>query len=64
IVAPTGTQVDALSTSVFVLGPEKGLNLIKKIPGAEAMIVYEKDGKLAIDMTQGFKEKFTKTGNW
>ena len=64
IVAPTGTQVDALSTSVFVLGPEKGLNLIKKSPGAEAMIAYEKDGKLAIDMTQGFKEKFTKTGNW
>ncbi len=62
IVAPTGTEVDALSTSVFVLGHEKGMELIKKIPNAEAMIAYEeKDGKIAIDMTQGFKDKFKKT---
>src|SRR3990167_3872921 len=62
IVAPTSTEVDALSTSVFVLGHEKGMELIKKIPNAEAMIAYEdKDGKIAIDMTQGFKDKFKKT---
>ncbi len=62
IVAPMGTEVDALSTSVFVLGHEKGMELIKKIPNAEAMIAYEeKDGKIAIDMTQGFKDKFKKT---
>lgn len=62
IVAPTGTEVDALSTSVFVLGPEKGLKLIKNIPDAHAMIAYEgKDGKLMIDMTRGFADKFKKT---
>ena len=62
IVAPTGTEVDALSTIVFVLGHEKGMELIKKIPNAEAMIAYEdKDGKIAIDMTEGFKDKFKKT---
>ena len=62
VVAPTGTQVDALSTSVFVLGPEKGLALIKKIPGADALIIYKgKDGKTMIDMTKGFEAKFTKT---
>jgi len=62
IVAPTGTEVDALSTIVFVLGREKGLELIKKIPNADAMIAYEeKDGKIAMDMTQGFKDKFKKT---
>ena len=61
IVAPTGTEVDALSTSVFVLGHEKGLELVKRIPNVEAMIAYEeKDGKMAIDMTQGFKDKFKK----
>ena len=62
IVAPTGTEVDALSTIVFVLGHEKGMELIKKIPNADAMIAYEdKDGKIAIDMTEGFKDKFKKT---
>ncbi|MFN3532871.1 MAG: FAD:protein FMN transferase [Candidatus Brocadia sp.] len=62
IVAPTGTQVDALSTSIFVLGPENGMKLIKNIPDAHAMIAYEgKDGKLMIDMTRGFEEKFKKT---
>ena len=62
IVAPTSTEVDALSTSVFVLGHEKGMELIKKIPNAEAMIAYEeKNGKIAIDMTEGFKDKFKKT---
>ena len=61
IVAPTGTDVDALSTSVFVLGPEKGLKLIGKIPNADASITYEKDGKIMIDMTSGFENKFKKT---
>lgn len=62
IVAPTGTQVDALSTSIFVLGPENGMKLIKNIPDTHAMIAYEgKDGKLMIDMTRGFAEKFKKT---
>ena len=62
IVAPTGTEVDTLSTSVFVLGREKGMELIKKIPNADAMIAYEeKDGKISMDMTEGFKDKFKKT---
>jgi len=62
IVAPTGTKVDALSTSVFVLGHEKGLKFIKNIPDANAMIAYEgKEGKIMIDMTRGFADKFKKT---
>lgn len=62
IVAPTGTEVDALSTSLFVLGHEKGLELIKKIPNVHAMIIYEgKDGEIMIAMTRGFSDKFKKT---
>lgn len=61
IIASTGTDVDALSTIVFVLGPERGLALIKKIPGAEALIIYEENnGDMMIDITNGFKEKFKK----
>ena len=37
------------------------MELIKKIPNADAMIAYEdKDGKISMDMTQGFKDKFKK----
>ncbi len=62
IVAPTGTEVDALSTSVFVLGLEKGMNLVKNIPGADALIACrEKDGAIGITMTDGFQKKFIKT---
>lgn len=62
VVAPTGTEVDTLSTSIFVLGPEKGFELIKKISGADALIVYEgEDGKIRLDMTEGFKGKFRRT---
>lgn len=59
VIAPTGTQVDALSTSIFVLGPEKGFELMKGFPGTDACVVREgKDGTITIDMTEGFKEKF------
>ncbi len=62
IVAPTGTAVDALSTSVFVLGLEKGMNLVKSIPGVDAMIAcQEKDGAIGITMTDGFRKKFKTT---
>jgi FAD:protein FMN transferase len=36
---------DALSTSVFVLGPEQGLALIDRLPGIDAIIIDE-DGRL------------------
>ncbi|MCC6324627.1 MAG: hypothetical protein DCC43_03680 [Candidatus Brocadia sp.] len=62
VVAPTGTEVDALSTSLFVLGHEKGLELAKTIPNAHAMIIYEdNDGKTVIAMTKGFADKFKKS---
>ena len=59
IVAPTGTAVDALSTSVFVMGLEKGMKLVESIPGVDAMIAcQEKDGVIGITMTDGFRNKF------
>jgi thiamine biosynthesis lipoprotein len=32
---------DAFSTSLFVLGPENGISLVKKLPGVAALIVSE-----------------------
>ena len=45
IIGPDGTSTDAFSTSVFVLGVERGLQLINGQAGYEAIIV-DNDGKL------------------
>lgn len=39
VVADDSTLADALSTSIFVLGKEKGLELAKKIPGVQVNIL-------------------------
>ena len=39
IVGPDATMTDGLSTSVFVLGPEKGIELIESLDGYEAIVV-------------------------
>ena len=39
IVAERSTLADALSTGVFVVGPEAGMALIEKLPGVEGVIV-------------------------
>jgi thiamine biosynthesis lipoprotein len=39
IVAPNLAIADGLATGVFVLGPEKGMELVEKLQGVEALIV-------------------------
>jgi thiamine biosynthesis lipoprotein len=39
IVAPTAVQADALSTGVFILGPEKGMALLERLPDVDGVIV-------------------------
>ncbi|MDQ7050538.1 MAG: FAD:protein FMN transferase [Enterobacterales bacterium] len=46
ILADYSIDADALSTSIFILGTEKGLALINRIPGVSAIIV-DKEGKLS-----------------
>ena len=45
ILGPEATLTDALSTSVFVLGPARGLALIDQLPGIDAIII-DPDGQL------------------
>ena len=45
ILGTEATLTDALSTSVFVLGPDKGLALIDRLPGIDAIII-DADGEL------------------
>ena len=39
ILGPETALTDALSTSVFVLGPEKGIALIDTLPGIDAIVI-------------------------
>lgn len=56
IVADSSTDADALSTSVFVLGLDKGKKLIESLNGVEAIFITE-DKKVYI--TNGLKNIFT-----
>ncbi|MCE9610452.1 MAG: FAD:protein FMN transferase [Chthoniobacter sp.] len=46
IIAPDGMTADALSTTVSVLGPERGLKLIEETPGTAAHLVRQPGAKL------------------
>ncbi len=45
IIGPDATTTDALSTAVFVMGPEAGLHLINSLSGIDAIIIDD-DGLL------------------
>jgi thiamine biosynthesis lipoprotein len=62
IVSPDATSADALSTLVFVLGREKGMEFIRSLHGVEGMIVYETADTLGYDLTPGFQQRFLRTG--
>ena len=41
VIGPSATVTDGLSTSLFVMGPEKGMELIGRLPDYEALIVTD-----------------------
>jgi len=45
ILADTSTDADALSTSIFVLGPVRGMDLVNQLPNISAIII-DKNGKM------------------
>ena len=47
IVAPEGVVADGLDTGIFVMGAEKGLALIERLPGVEGLIIG-RDGKIFV----------------
>jgi len=49
VAAPTAMQADGLSTAVFVLGVERGLELIRSTPGTDALLVLKDGGVLATE---------------
>jgi thiamine biosynthesis lipoprotein len=51
VLAPTAMEADALSTTAFVMGPQKGLALLERLEGVEGMIVTKSQEVLT---TSGF----------
>jgi thiamine biosynthesis lipoprotein len=45
IIGPEAAFTDALSTSVFVLGPQAGIELVNRLPGIDAVII-DADGRM------------------
>jgi len=60
IVCPSSIDADGLSTSVFSLGPERGFELVNKLPGIEAVFI-DTDNRIRI--TPGLKDIFTLSDN-
>lgn len=50
VLGPTGFDTDPLSTTVFILGPERGLALINRLPGFDAIVI---DAKGQVHYSQG-----------
>ena len=44
VIAPTATDSDALSTAVFVMGPERSARVLKNIAGTAAIFVADRNG--------------------
>ena len=51
----TATDADILSTTVFVLGPEAGLQLVAALPQAEALVFFEEGGQLRHRVSAGLE---------
>jgi len=47
VVAKTGVQADGLDTGIFVMGPQRGMALVERLPNVEAVIV-DKKGQLLV----------------
>jgi len=47
IIAKEGTIADGLDTGIFVLGPERGMALVERLPDVEAVIVDDR-GRMTV----------------
>jgi thiamine biosynthesis lipoprotein len=54
VIAPTGTEADALATALTVLGPDAGLRLAEKLPDVEAVFFAKSGAGLESRATSGF----------
>jgi thiamine biosynthesis lipoprotein len=62
VIAPTAMLADVLSTTLFVLGPEKGRALLKNYPNCEAVWIPDTPEQLTLLCTPSIAKRLTPTG--
>lgn len=63
VIAPDAMTADALSTALFILGPECGVHLLRSHPGCEAIWIPDLPASLTIRATPGFAARLSPLGN-
>jgi len=63
VISPTAVESDALSTSLFVLGPEASKPVLEQLPGNEAVFIPDEQPPRLI-VTPGFRRHFTPAPDW
>ncbi len=56
VVAPDGATADALETTVYLLGPKRGLALIEETPGTSAVFLRQTQSGLEVFESSRFKD--------
>lgn len=54
VVARHGLEADGLDTAISIVGPQRGLQLLKDYPGAEALLLTQAEGKPKLIESAGF----------
>ncbi len=54
VIAPNCTLADALSTSIFVLGPKEGVRLLDSVPGVEGIVIAGAGDRLEVFRSKGW----------
>lgn len=54
VIAQEGSVADGLDTGMFVMGPERGMELVERLPGVEALIV---DAKGQVHISSGLRDR-------
>ena len=62
VVAPTAVLADALSTTLFILGPQRGTELLRSHPGCDALWIPDTPTNLTVYATAGMAKRLTPIG--
>jgi thiamine biosynthesis lipoprotein len=62
VIAPSAMLADALSTTLFVLGAEKGRELLKRYPNCEAIWILDTPEQVTLICTPLIAKRLTPTG--
>ncbi|MFC1800144.1 FAD:protein FMN transferase, partial [Candidatus Eisenbacteria bacterium] len=58
VVAPSSCMSDALATGLFLLGPERGLDLVERLEDIEAVFVFADGDSVAV--SSGLKDNLVR----